>query len=50
LVKVIYFPDALDLIKKNGSYLVGMLLLAYGYARDVREKDELAEIKEGETQ
>jgi hypothetical protein len=42
--------QVLDLIKKNGSYLVGMLLLAYGYARDVREKDELAEIKEGETQ
>ena len=42
--------QVLDLIKKYGSYLVGMLLLAYGYARDVREKDELAEIKEGETQ
>lgn len=42
--------QVLDLIKKYGSYLVGMLLLAYGYARDVREKDELVEIKEGETQ
>lgn len=42
--------QVLDLIKNYGSYLVGMLLLAYGYARDVREKDEPVEIKEGETQ
>jgi hypothetical protein len=43
--------QVLDLIKNYTSYLVGMLLLAYGYARDVRDKDgpNETEIKEGET-
>ncbi|OPY55379.1 MAG: hypothetical protein A4E49_00446 [Methanosaeta sp. PtaU1.Bin112] len=40
--------QVLDLIKNYDSDLVGMLLLAYGYARDVKEKDETDEIKEGE--
>lgn len=42
--------QVLNLIKNYGSFLVGMLLLAYGYARDVKETDESnsTEIKEGE--
>jgi hypothetical protein len=39
----------LDLIKKHGSYLVGMLLLAYGYARESREDEDIIEEK-GEKQ
>jgi len=42
--------QVLNLIRNYGSYLVGMLLLAYGYARDVKETDESnsVEINEGE--
>jgi len=36
------------LIKDHGSYLVGMLLLAYGYARDVGEGNEISDINKGD--
>jgi hypothetical protein len=39
--------NVMNLIKIYGSYLVGMLLLAYGYARDVKEKDEPNEVLDG---
>ena len=44
--------QVIDLVKNYGSYLVGMLLLAYGYARDAKDKDESneSEIKKGELQ
>ena len=42
--------NVLDLIKNHDPYLVGMLLLAYGYARDVKEKDQANEALEGEIQ
>lgn len=39
----------LNLIKKHGSYLVGMLLLAYGYARESRDEEDISE-EDGEKQ